>query len=283
MTDKETAATATTEATEATAATAPAGAAPIPQISLMALPGIPEIKPGDDLVPIILAALDRAAIALQDGDVVVVTQKIVSKAEGCYVDLATVTPSARAQAVAAEADKDPRLVEVILRESRGIVRQRRGTLIMETHHGWICANAGVDRSNVSRPEGGGEVALTLPQDPDASARRIRDGLVAARQADVAVIITDTHGRPWRLGGINLALGVAGMRPIADLRGLPDRAGYRLRVTTVARADELAAAAGLLSGQAAEGLPIVLLRGAGYPRGDGRATDLQRPEERDLFR
>jgi coenzyme F420-0:L-glutamate ligase/coenzyme F420-1:gamma-L-glutamate ligase len=256
-----------------------------PQIHMVALPGIPEIHPGDDLVVIMLDALARAEVALHDGDVLVVTQKIVSKAEGCYVALASVTPSARAVAVAEAVDKDPRLVEVILRESRGIVRQRRGTLIMETHHGWICANAGVDRSNVSQAGdlGQGELALTLPQDPDASARRLREGLAVATGADVAVIITDTHGRPWRLGGINLALGVAGMQPIADLRGEPDRAGYRLRVTTVARADELAAAAGLLSGQAAEGLPVVLIRGASYPYGEGRAADLQRPVERDLFR
>jgi coenzyme F420-0:L-glutamate ligase/coenzyme F420-1:gamma-L-glutamate ligase len=254
---------------------------PPDDVVLKALPGIPEVQPGDDLAAIILTALKDAALALKDGDVVVVTQKIVSKAEGCYVDLAAVTPSKAALALAEAVDKDPRLVEVILRESRGIVRQRRGALIMETHHGWICANAGVDRSNVGGAAG--EAALTLPQDPDASARRIREALATATGADVAVIITDTHGRPWRLGGINLALGVAGMEPIADLRGQLDRGGYRLRVTTVARADELAAAAGLLSGQAAEGLPVILIRGAPYPSGDGRATDIQRPVERDLFR
>ncbi len=252
-----------------------------PQIALYALPGIPDVQTGDDLVHIILDALERADIPLTDGDVVVVTQKIVSKAEGCAVRLTDVEPSPEAQAIAAASDKDPRLVEVILRGSRGVVRQREGVLIMETRHGWICANAGVDRSNVSGPEG--DIALALPEDPDASAQHIREGLMAATGADVAVIITDTHGRAWRLGTVNVAIGVAGMLPIADLRGQPDMFGYTLRVTTVARADELAAAAGLVTGQAAEGLPVVLIHGANYPRGDGRATDMQRPPDKDLFR
>lgn len=252
-----------------------------PRIALYALPGIPDVQPGDDIAGLILDALSRAGIALQDGDVVVVTQKIVSKAEGCAVRLDEVVPSPEALALAEAVQKEPNLVEVILRGSRGVIRQREGTLIMETRHGWICANAGVDRSNVAGPEG--DVALTLPVDPDASARRIREALMTATDADVAVIITDTHGRAWRLGTVNVALGVAGLLPIADLRGQPDMFGYTLRVTTVARADELAAAAGLVTGQAAEGLPVVLIRGADVPRGDGRATDMQRPFEKDLFR
>ncbi|MCJ7552140.1 MAG: coenzyme F420-0:L-glutamate ligase [Anaerolineae bacterium] len=270
-----------------------------PQVTLIALRDIPEVRPGDDLVQIILDGLDRESLALEDGDVVVVTQKIVSKAEGCLVDLSTVTPTPRALELAEAVGKDPHLVEVILRESRDVLRQREGVLIMETRHGWVCANAGVDRSNVAGV--GATVALTLPVDPDASARRIRNGLihatrsvattrsvaatrsVAGRHIDIAVIITDSHGRAWRLATVNLAIGVAGMHPIADLRGQPDRFGYTLRVTTVARADELAAAAGLLSGQAAEGLPIIIIRGAGWPRGDGAAVEMQRPAERDLFR
>ena len=252
-----------------------------PHITLYGLPDIPPVKAGDDVAQLILAALKRADLTLTDGDVVVVTHKIVSKAEGCAVRLVDVEASPEAQALAAATDKDPRLVEVILRGSRGVVRQREGTLIMETHHGWICANAGVDRSNVAGPEG--DIALRLPEDPDASARRIRDGLMAATGTDVAVIISDTHGRAWRLGTVNVAIGVAGMLPIADLRGQPDMFGYTLRVTTVARADELAAAAGLVTGQAAEGLPVVLIRGADYPHGDGRATDMQRPPDKDLFR
>lgn len=252
-----------------------------PQLALYGLPDIPRIKAGDDLVRIILAALEQAELTLTDGDVVVITHKIVSKAEGCAVKLADVEPSPEAQVLAAATDKDPRLVEVILRGSRGVVRQREGTLIMETRHGWICANAGVDRSNVAGPEG--DIALTLPEDPDASAQHIRNRLMAATGADVAVIISDTHGRAWRLGTVNVAIGVAGMLPVADLRGQTDMVGYTLRVTTVARADELAAAAGLVTGQAAEGLPVVLIRGADYPHGDGRATDMQRPPEKDLFR
>jgi len=252
-----------------------------PQIALYALPGIPNMQAGDNIAHIILEALKRAALALQDNDVLVVTQKIVSKAEGNAVNLDTVIPSKRAQDLAEATRKDPRLVEVILQGSRNVVRQREGLLVMETKHGWICANAGVDRSNVAGPEG--NIALPLPVDPDASARAIRAELIEATGADIAVIISDTHGRAWRLGALNLALGVAGMAPIADLRGQTDRFGYVLRSTTVARADELAAAAGLVTGQAAEGLPVVLIRGANYPRGDGRAVDMQRPANKDLFR
>lgn len=257
-----------------------------PQIALFALHDMPEVHPKDDLVDIICGGLRREGIKLQNGDVVVVTQKIVSKAEGCLIDLNTVEPSAKALEVAATTGKDPRLVEVILNESRGIVRRREGLLIMETHHGWICANAGVDRSNIATADA--EVVLTLPVDPDASAERLRAGLRAACGAggmcpEIAVIITDSHGRAWRTGTVNLAIGVAGMDPIADFRGQSDRFGYQLRVTMVARADELAAAAGLVSGQAAEGLPVVIIRGASWPRGEGHAVDMQRAVERDLFR
>jgi coenzyme F420-0:L-glutamate ligase/coenzyme F420-1:gamma-L-glutamate ligase len=267
-------------------ASVPAASVPHPagagaNVTLYALPGIPNVQPGDDLVQLLLAALTRGALTLEHGDVLVVTQKIVSKAEGRSVALADVTPSPEAQRRAEATGKDPRLIEVILQDSRQVIRQRAGVLIVETHHGWICANAGVDRSNVAGP--GGEVALRLPQDPDASARRIRAGLRAATGVDVAVIITDTHGRPWRLGTVNLALGVAGMRPIIDLRGRPDMFGYTLRVTTVARADELAAAAGLVTGQADEGIPAVLIRGATYVPGEGHAPEMQRPPEKDLFR
>ena len=248
---------------------------------MMALCGIPEVHPGDDLVSLILRALSQSQIQLQDGDVLVVTQKIVSKAEGCLVNLKEITPSSHAKMLAEETGKDARLVEVILQQSRSVIRRRPGTLITETLHGWICANAGVDRSNVGGAEG--EWVLTLPQDPDTSARKLRDGLQAATGADIAIIISDTHGRPWRLGTVNLALGVAGMQPLLDLRGLQDRHGYRLRTTRIARADELAAAAGLLSGQAAEGLPVVLIRGVAYQPGNGRAVDMQRSIEKDLFR
>jgi coenzyme F420-0:L-glutamate ligase/coenzyme F420-1:gamma-L-glutamate ligase len=248
-------------------------------LQLFAVPGIPEVQAGSDLIEIICAALAANSIQLQHGDVVVVTQKIVSKSEGRTIALKHVVPSEEALILAEEVDKDPRLVEVILRESKHIVRKRMGTLIMETHHGWVCANAGVDRSNVP----GDDVVLALPKDPDASARGLRDGLKSATGADIAVIITDTHGRAWRLGAVNMAIGVAGMLPISDFRGRPDRDGYILHTTTMARADELAAAAGLLSGQADEGLPVIIIRGAEYCPGNGQAVDMQRSVEKDLFR
>lgn len=252
-----------------------------PNVQLFGLPGIPQVRAGDDLAQLILEALERAGLTLQPGDVLVVTQKIVSKAEGCAIRLDEVTPSVQAVELARASDKDPRLVEVILQQSRAIIRQRQGTLITETHHGWICANAGVDRSNVAGPEG--DIALTLPRDPDASAERLRSSLAAATGVEVAVLISDTHGRPWRLGTVNVTLGAAGIRPITDLRGRTDWVGYTLHVTTVARADELAAAAGLVMGQADEGIPVVLIRGAEFTGGPGRATDLQRPVDKDLFR
>ncbi len=252
-----------------------------PAIALYPLSGIPPVQAGDDLATLLLRALAQAELSLQDGDVLVVTQKIVSKAEGRATPLDSVTPSPQAEEIAAIAHKDPRLVEIILRESRGIVRQRESVLITETRHGWICANAGVDRSNVA--EATGDIALPLPLDPDASARRLRAELDAATSVAIAVIISDTHGRPWREGTVNVAIGLAGMLPLDDLRGRRDMFGYTLQVTVVARADELAAAAGLLMGQAAERIPAVLIRGANYPRGEGRAVDMQRQPERDLFR
>ncbi len=253
-----------------------------PHLYLYALPGIPDVPAGADVAELLHTALQRAELTLQAGDVLVVTHKIVSKAEGQRVKLDTIRPSAHAQALAEATGKDPRLVEVILSESRGVIRQRGGVLIMETHHGWICANAGVDRSNVVG--GAADTILLLPRDPDASARNIRAGLqTRTGVTDFAVIISDTHGRPWREGTVNVALGVAGMLPLADLRGQQDLFGYTLQVTVVGRADELAAAAGLIIGQAAEGLPVALIRGASYPRGEGRASDMQRPPEKDLFR
>lgn len=252
-----------------------------PQVSLYALHGIPDVQAGDKLPALLLSALEREGLALQDGDVLVITQKIVSKAEGRGIDLDTVQPSPQAHSLAQKTEKDPRLVELILREARSVIRQHGPVLIVETHHGWICANAGIDRSNVADSDR--ERVLLLPVDPDASARQLRDALGQATGRDVAVIITDTHGRAWREGTVNVAIGVAGMLPLDDLRGQADMFGYTLRVTVVARADELAAAAGLVTGQAAEAIPAVLIRGAAYPRGAGRAVDMQRPPERDLFR
>jgi coenzyme F420-0:L-glutamate ligase/coenzyme F420-1:gamma-L-glutamate ligase len=254
---------------------------PLPQITLTALPGIPLVKAGDDLPAILLDAAAAAGVEFRDGDVLLVAQKVVSKAEGCAVRLAEIEPSGRARTLAAETGKDQRLVEVVLRESAAILRSRPGLLISEQRLGWVCANAGVDRSNVAEPSE--EVVLMLPGDPDRSAAEIRGRVNEATGADIAVIVTDTHGRPFRLGATGVALGVAGLLPLADLRGRTDLFGYELRTTTIATADELAAAAGLLMGQANEGLPAVLVRGAAYARGEGSARDLQMPRELDLFR
>jgi coenzyme F420-0:L-glutamate ligase/coenzyme F420-1:gamma-L-glutamate ligase len=239
----------------------------------------PEIRPGDDLVAAIVAALRQAGVAPQAGDVVVAAHKVVSKAEGCVVDLRTVTPGPRALALAIEARKDPRLVEVILRESTAVRRVRPGLIIAEHRLGFICANAGVDHSNVGLGE---EFVVTLPPDPDASATRLRDGLRRAFDVEMAVIVNDSHGRPFRQGTTGAAIGAAGLQVLRSYIGEPDRYGYVLRVSVEAIADELAATANLLQGQAAEGRPIVLIRGAGIP-GAGRASDLVRPQEEDLFR
>jgi len=248
------------------------------EVRVIGVEGIPEVRPGDDLVGLILAALDRQGLRLEDGDVVVVTQKVVSKAEGRIVDLTTVEPSAFARNVAGRTGKDPRHVEVILRESVRVVRMDRGVIITETRHGFVCANAGVDASNV----GPGPLVTLLPEDPDASAARIRAGLMAATGADVAVVISDTFGRPWREGIANVAIGVAGMLPIRSYVGQQDPYGYPLRVSNVAVADELASAAELVTGKLL-GVPVAVVKGYDYPRGEGSARMLVRPPERDLFR
>jgi coenzyme F420-0:L-glutamate ligase/coenzyme F420-1:gamma-L-glutamate ligase len=217
---------------------------------------------------------------LRDGDVLVVAQKIVSKAEGRQVDLGTVAPSARACELAATADKDPRLVELILRESQAVLRCQPGTIIVRHRLGLVMANAGIDASNV---DGGAEAVLLLPSDPDASAARLRDKLQAAAGVRLGVVINDSFGRAWRLGTVGTAIGAAGVPALLDLRGRPDRGGRALRVTEVGAADELAAAASLIMGQAAEGQPVVHVRGFPYGLGESRAADLLRPEHLDLFR
>jgi coenzyme F420-0:L-glutamate ligase/coenzyme F420-1:gamma-L-glutamate ligase len=247
------------------------------QITLTAVPGIPDVQPGDDLVEIIVQALERAGYPLQDGDVVVVAQKVVSKAEGRIVALKDVVPSAAAMAWAEQTGKDPRLVELILRESREVLRARRDLLIVEHRLGFVCANAGIDHSNVCAGNEMDAWALLLPEDPDASARRLREGLCERLGIQVAVLIIDSHGRAWRLGTVGLPY------PLSDLRGHPDRYGRRLRVTQVGTADEIAAAASLLMGQAAEGTPVIIVRGAPYQVGEGCLSELLRPRELDLFR
>lgn len=251
------------------------------EISLTAVPHIPDIHPGDDVAGLILAALDAANLDLQDGDVLAIAQKIISKAEGRRVRLAEVEPGPRALEVAAQTDKDPRIVELILRESEEISRLKPGVLIVRHRLGFTSANAGIDRSNVG--DGGETAVLLLPLNPDQSAADIRARIQAERGVTVGVVITDSHGRPFRLGTVGVAIGVAGLPALWDRRGERDRYGYILQHTDVGVADEIAAAAGLLMGQAAEGLPVVRLRGLKLPEANGQATDLIRPKEMDLYR
>ncbi|MFQ5434196.1 MAG: coenzyme F420-0:L-glutamate ligase [Anaerolineae bacterium] len=250
------------------------------KVTLTAVAGIPHVKSGDDVAELILAALAAHDISLQPGDVLAVAQKIISKAEGRLVRLADVTPSARAQAAAAQTAKDPRLVELILQESVAISRMKPGVLIVTHRLGFTSANAGIDRSNVGQGE---ETVLLLPVDPDGSAQAIRQAICDRLGIDVGVVICDSHGRPFRLGTVGVAIGVAGIPALWDRRGESDLYGYRLEHTDVGVADEIAAAAGLLMGQAAEGQPVVLVRGLQLPRVDGRAADLNRPKEMDLYR
>jgi coenzyme F420-0:L-glutamate ligase/coenzyme F420-1:gamma-L-glutamate ligase len=247
------------------------------EVRIIPLLGLPEVSDGDDLTDLILRAAEAGPL-IEAADVVVVTQKVVSKAEGRLIPLDSVTPSSEAERIGLETEKDPRLVELILRESNRIVRQAGPILITETKHGFVCANAGIDASNVG-PEG---LVSLLPEDPDRSAAAIRDAIRDRAGVDVAVIITDTFGRAWREGHTNIAIGVAGMRPFVDYVGQTDPHGYELRVSTLAVADELAAAAELVHGKL-EGVPVAIIRGYAYPRGDGSAKELVRDAERDLFR
>jgi coenzyme F420-0:L-glutamate ligase/coenzyme F420-1:gamma-L-glutamate ligase len=223
-------------------------------------------------------------LAWQSGDILVLAQKIISKAEGRQVYLPDVTPSAAAYELAARSDKDPRLAELILQESRRIVRFRSGTVIVEHRLGFVCANAGIDHSNVAGQGGDPEDwVLLLPADPDASACRIRLSLEAATGCQLGVLIIDSHGRAWRLGTVGTAIGLSGLPGLANLRGRPDLFGYALRITEVGVADELASAASLVMGQAGEGTPAVHVRGFPYPLCDGSLAELLRPAESDLFR
>jgi len=249
-----------------------------PQVQIIGVAGMPEVRPGDDLAALILEAARGQGADVEDGDVLVVTQKIVSKAEGRLVDLRQVEPSPRAQEMAARTGKDARLLEVILRESRRIVRQERGVIICETKQGFVCANAGVDTSNV----GGGMVSL-VPDKPDDSAEGIRVAIQEKKAGvAIAVIISDTFGRPWREGHTNVAIGVAGMSPVKDYVGQTDPHGYVLRVSTMAVADELAAAAELVMEKLSR-VPGAIVRGFDYQQAEGSARELIRPRERDLFR
>ena len=251
-----------------------------PSYSAHAIPGIPLIQPGDDILAMILKAAAAAGLALQDGDVLVISSKIVAKAEGRQVQLADVIASPEAQELAEETGKDPRLVELVLREAVLVSRKRRGVLVTQNRLGFVSANSGLDQSNI---EGGGNAALLLPIDPDKSAAAIRAGLKATCNVEVAVVISDTHGRPFRVGNVGVAIGVAGLPAVKDLRGRIDLYGRTLEVTQQAYADQVASAAHLLCGEADEGYPAILIRGIDVTGTPGLAADLNRLPENDLYR
>lgn len=251
------------------------------RLILTALPGIPVVRAGDDLVALVLEGLARADLGLAPGDIVSITSKIVSRAEGRTVDLRTVEPSARAHEVAAVVGSDPRIVELVLRESEEISRMRPGALITRHLLGHVSANAGIDRSNLDASNDE-EKVLLLPSAPDATAQRIREGLAAVTGVDVGVVITDSCGRPFRRGTVGMAIGLAGMPAVCDMRGREDLFGRKLKVTLTALGDQVAAAADLVSGQSNEGRPIVHIRGLSFAPADARARDLVRARAEDLY-
>ncbi|MDB5824292.1 MAG: coenzyme gamma-glutamyl ligase [Herminiimonas sp.] len=251
-------------------------------MTLCAPGGIPMVREGDDLCRIILQAIQDGGDCLQDGDVLVLAQKIVSKAEGRTVPLASVVASPRAVELAEQVNKDPRLVELVLAESASVLRHRRDVLIVEHRLGFVMANAGIDMSNVQQ-QATEDTALLLPLDPDKSCATLREELRLACGVDVGVIINDSHGRAWRNGTVGVAIGVAGLPALDDRRGMPDLFGRPLKVTEVGLADELASAASVLMGQADEACPVVLIRGLATPRRSGTARELIRPKQLDLFR
>ncbi len=253
-------------------------------LTLTPVPGIPIIRAGDDLCRIILACLNDARIELQDGDVLVLAQKIVSKAEGRYVDLNTIQPSEKAQDLAEKSGKDERIVELILRESSQVLRVRPGSIIVEHRLGFVCASAGIDHSNVDSLYGNAEDwVLLLPENPDETARIMRIAIYDQLKINIGILIIDSHGRAWRLGTVGAAIGLSGVPGLVDLRGEPDLFGYKLQITTVGAADELAAAASLVMGQADEGTPVVHVRGFPYPLRESSLRELLRPHDQDMFR
>jgi coenzyme F420-0:L-glutamate ligase / coenzyme F420-1:gamma-L-glutamate ligase len=251
---------------------------------LTPLPGIPMIHSGDDLADIIMQGLLKSGVILQNGDILVLAQKIVSKVEGRWVNLVTIQPSIQASELAKKIEKDPRMVELILRESNQVLRTRVGTIIVEHRLGFVCANAGIDHSNVAgEGDGTDEWVLLLPENPDFSARSIREKLELNSGVQLGVMIIDSHGRAWRRGVVGVAIGLAGIPGLVDMRGKSDLFGYTLRVTTIGVADELAAAASLVMGQADEGTPVVHVRGFSYALREGSLKELLRDKEQDLFR
>lgn len=256
----------------------------VSSLILTPLINIPLIRRDDNLADIIVASLQDSRITLEDDDILVLAQKIVSKAEGRAINLVTVTPSARAIELAKQTEKDPRVVELMLQESNEVLRTRPGAIIVEHRLGFVCANAGIDHSNVA---GAGdsveEWVLLLPTDPDRSARKMRDEIQVTTGKRIGILIIDSHGRAWRNGTVGIAIGIAGLPGMVDLRGHPDLFGYTLRVTQIGAADELAAAASLMMGQAAEGTPVIHVRGFPYELREAALNELIRPKEQDLFR
>lgn len=253
---------------------------PVPQFSAFALPNIPLVRAGDDLFAFIQHGLTDAGLTLQAGDVLVIASKIVSKAEGRMVRLADVTPSDRALELANATGKDPRIVELVLQESTSVSRVAKQVLVVQHRLGFVSANAGIDQSNI---ENGRESALLLPLDPDQTARALRQAFYEATGCLVGVLISDTHGRPFRLGNVGVAIGVAGLEALTDLRGRTDLFGSVLQITQQGYADMVASAAHLLTGEADEARPVVLMRGLELPSGEGKASDLYRLPEQDLYR
>jgi coenzyme F420-0:L-glutamate ligase/coenzyme F420-1:gamma-L-glutamate ligase len=252
------------------------------ELRLIALPDFPQVADGDDLAALTTEALARTGLALCSDDVLVFAQKVISKAEGRRIDLADVVPSTSALELARKVQKDPRLVELVLRESRRVVRSAKDVLIVEHRLGLIMANAGIDQSNVADPAGG-EFALLLPEDPDGSAARLRERLCALTGCAPGIVVSDSFGRPWRVGTVGVAIGCAGFPATLDLRGQTDLFGRPLRVTVVGHADEIASAASILMGQADEARPVILVRGLASRAPHQPAAALIRPTQQDLFR
>lgn len=253
-------------------------------LTLTSLKNIPLIRRGDHLADIILKSLQESNQELQDDDILVLAQKIISKAEGRMVNLASIHPSPRAIQLGEETEKDPRVVELMLQESREVLRSRKGVIVVEHKLGFVCANAGIDHSNVmGAGDSNEEFVLLLPEDPDTSAKQLRDQILRSTGKRIGVMIIDSHGRAWRNGTVGICIGLSGIPALVDERGWHDLFGYTLKATIVAVADELAAAASLMMGQAAEGTPVVHVRGFPYPLGEGSLGEIIRPKELDMFR
>lgn len=253
-------------------------------LTLQPIPNLPMIRSGDNLADLLFQSVQSIPLTLEDGDIFVVAQKIISKAEGRQINFTQVEPSTRAVELAGQVEKDPRFVELVLRESKAVLRTRPGTLIVEHNQGFICANAGIDHSNVSADWGNPEDwVLLLPEDSDASADRLRKELESRSRRRLGILIIDSHGRAWRNGVVGITIGLSNVPGVVDMRGQADLYGYQLKVTTIAAADELAAAASLVMGQAAEGTPVIHVRGFPYPLRESSLAELIRDKKQDLFR